>query len=136
YDRQAQTRLSPFHVVLAVVFQVREGRLQVLLWQRARDPFAGAWALPGGYLGPGETLEDSIRRHLADKVDVREVAHLEQLETRSDPARAPDEWQLATAYLGLVPSDLDPAVPGDTRWHPVDRLPEMAFDHGPLVLAG
>jgi 8-oxo-dGTP diphosphatase len=108
----------------------------VLLWQRARDPFAEAWALPGGYLEPEETLEQSIRRHLANKVDVREVAHLEQLETRSDPARAPDEWQLATAYLGLVPSDLDPAVPPDTRWHPVDRLPATAFDHGPLVLAG
>jgi 8-oxo-dGTP diphosphatase len=123
-------------VVVAVVFQVRDGRLQVLLWQRARDPFAGAWALPGGYLEPGETLERSIRRHLANKVDVREVAHLEQLETLSDPARTPDEWQLATAYLGLVPSDLDPAVPEDTRWHAVDRLPELAFDHGPLVLAG
>src|SRR3954447_4718150 len=137
-DSQAQTAARPraAHVVVAVVFQVRNGRLQALLWQRARDPFAQAWALPGGYLEPGETLEQSIRRHLANKVDVREVAHLEQLETRSDPERAPHEWQLATAYLGLVPSDLDPAVPSDTRWHPVDRLPPMAFDHGPLVLAG
>ena len=70
------------------------------------------------------------------KVDVRELAHLEQLETRSDPARNPDEWQLATAYLGLVPSDVDPAVPADTTWHPVDRLPPLAFDHRPITLAG
>jgi ADP-ribose pyrophosphatase YjhB (NUDIX family) len=123
-------------VSLAVVLQVRQGVLQALLWQRAREPFKGAWALPGGYLAPGETLEESIRRHLADKVDVREVAHLEQLETRSDPARTPDEWQLATAYLGLVPSDVDPRVPGDTEWHPVDDLPSCAFDHEPIVLAG
>jgi 8-oxo-dGTP diphosphatase len=123
-------------VVLAAVFQVRDGRLQVLLWQRARPPYAGRWALPGGYLEPRETLERSIRRHLAEKVDVREVAHLEQLETRSEPERSPEEWQLATAYVGLVPCDLDPAVPPDTRWHPVDELPELAFDHGPLVLAG
>src|SRR5438093_10434561 len=125
-DRQAQTsveRPRPAHVVLAVVFQVRDGVLQALLWQRARDPFAGAWALPGGYLEPGETLERSIRRHLAAKVDVRELSHLEQLETRSDPRRTPLEWQLATAYLGLVPVDLDPAVPADTAWHPVARLP-------------
>jgi ADP-ribose pyrophosphatase YjhB (NUDIX family) len=118
------------------VFQVREARLQVLLWERARDPFAGAWSLPGGYLDPGETLEHSIRRHLAVKVDVREVAHLEQLETRSDPARHPGEWQLATGYLGLVPIDLDPTLPQDTRWHPVDRLPELAFDHNEITLAG
>jgi ADP-ribose pyrophosphatase YjhB (NUDIX family) len=129
-------RTSAAHVTLAVVLQVRDGRLQVLLWQRAHAPYAGAWALPGGYLEPGETLEASIRRHLADKVDVRELSHLEQLETRSDPGRAPHEWQLATAYLGLVPADIDPAVPADTAWHPVDALPEMAFDHGAIALAG
>ena len=123
-------------MTLAVVLQVRAQRLDVLLWQRARPPFEGAWALPGGYLAADETLEQSIRRHLAQKVDVREVAHLEQLETRSDPARDPRERQLATAYLGLVPSGVDPRLPADTAWHPVDRLPEMAFDHGPIALLG
>src|SRR5690349_11131214 len=126
----------PTQVALATVFQVRDDILQVLLWERARPPDEGSWALPGGYLEPGETLEASLRRHLANKVDVRELSHLEQLETRSDPARVPHEWQLATAYLGLVPCDVDPALPPDTRWHPVDRLPRTAFDHGELVLAG
>jgi ADP-ribose pyrophosphatase YjhB (NUDIX family) len=123
-------------VTLAVVFQVRSAELQVLLWQRARQPFRGAWALPGGYLSPGETLEQSIRGHLAAKVDVRELSHLEQLETLSDPKRSPKEWQLATAYLGLVPSDLDPELPGDTEWQPVDDLPDLAFDHRSIVFAG
>jgi len=126
----------PIHVTLAVVFQVRAGTLQVLLWQRAKEPFAGAWSLPGGYLEPGETLEASIRRHLAAKVDVRELSHLEQLETRSDPDRHPREWELATAYLGLVPRDVDPALPADTEWHSLDRLPELAFDHRAITLAG
>jgi ADP-ribose pyrophosphatase YjhB (NUDIX family) len=123
-------------VTLAVVFQVRDGRLCALLWERAREPFTGAWSLPGGYLHPGETLEASIRRHLTVKVDVREVAHLEQLETRSDPERHPGEWQLATAYLGLVPTDVDPTVPADTGWKPVDELPAMAFDHRAITIAG
>jgi 8-oxo-dGTP diphosphatase len=126
----------PTHVTLAVVLQVRDGMLQVLLWQRAKEPFLGAWALPGGYLAPGETLEASIRRHLAVKVDVRDLSHLEQLETLSDPNRHPGEWQLATAYLGLCPSDVDPALPADTSWHPIDELPEIAFDHEEIVLAG
>ena len=78
----------------------------------------------------GETLEESIRRHLATKVDVRELSHLEQLVTLSDPDRHPDAWVLGTAYLGLVPAHIDPAVPGDTGWHPVGDLPELAFDHG------
>jgi ADP-ribose pyrophosphatase YjhB (NUDIX family) len=123
-------------VTLAVVVQVRAGRLQVLLWRRAKPPFAGRWSLPGGYLAPDETLEKSIRRHLAVKVDVRELAHLEQLATLSDPRRSPNEWQLATAYLGLVPADLDPVLPGDTRWHPVERLPALAFDHRAIVRSG
>lgn len=123
------------HAALAVVLQVRERRLQVLLWQRAREPFSGAWALPGGGLERDETLEAAIRRHLAEKVDVRDLAHLEQLETRSDPARNPARRELATAYLGLVPADADPAVPPDTRWHPVDRLPAMAYDHEAITLA-
>jgi 8-oxo-dGTP diphosphatase len=122
--------------VLAVVLQVRDGRLQVLLWQRGRDPYAGDWALPGGRLEPDETLEASIRRHLAAKVDVRELAHLEQLETLGAPGRNPAEWELATAYLGLVPAGVDPEVPDDTRWHPVTRLPELAYDHAEIVLAG
>jgi ADP-ribose pyrophosphatase YjhB (NUDIX family) len=130
------TRPAPLHVTLAVVLQVRGGALQVLMWERARDPFAGRWALPGGFLEPGETLQESIRRHLAAKVDVRELAHLEQLETRSDPGRNPQAWELATAYLGLVPSDLDPAVPADTAWHPVDDLPPSAYDHGEIVEEG
>jgi 8-oxo-dGTP diphosphatase len=134
-DSRAKTA-SPAQTVVAVVLQVRDGQLQVLLWERALEPYAGAWSLPGGELVPEETLEESIRRHLAAKVDVRELAHLEQLETRSDPDRNPLRWELATAYLGLVPSDQDPALPEDTRWHPVDALPELAFDHRPIVLAG
>ena len=130
-------RPAPTHVTLAVVLQVRGDALCVLLWQRARPPFEGAWSLPGGYLEPGHALEHSIRTQLARKVDVAELSWLEQLETVGEPDRHPDEWQLATAYLGLVPRGLDPALPPDTAWHPVDELPhELAFDHGPIVLAG
>jgi ADP-ribose pyrophosphatase YjhB (NUDIX family) len=108
----------------------------VLLWKRAKPPFEGAWALPGGFLGPAETLEESIRRHLAAKVDVRRLSHLEQLETLSAPRRHPELRLVATAYLGLVPAGIDPKVPADTAWHPVDELPELAFDHLDVVLAG
>ena len=126
----------PTHMTLAVVLQVREGRLRVLLWERAREPSAGLWALPGGYLDARETLEACLRRHLAVKVDVRELSLLEQLETRSEPERHPGEWQLATAYLGLVPADSDPELPADTAWHPVDALPRLAFDFEAFTLRG
>ena len=129
-------RPAPQHVTLAVVLQVRDRALKVLVWRRARQPFAGRWALPGGRLEPGQTLEQSIRHQLAAKVDVRDLTHLEQLETRSDPNRNPTRWELATAYLGLVPVDLDPALPGDTSWLAVDRLRGTAFDHGDIVRSG
>ena len=131
-DSQAKTAA---HAVLAAGLQVREGRLQALLWQRAREPFAASWALPGGTLAADETLDESMRRHLAEKVDVRDVAHLEQLETRSDPSRNPMKRELATAFLGLVPSGVDPHVPEDTRWHPLDELPKLAYDHEEILLS-
>ncbi len=121
------------HEALGVVFQVRKGQLSVLLWRRAEPPFEGTWALPGGLLGPAERLGASASRHLAAKVDIPEIAHLEQLETRSDPARDPRERVLATAYLALVPTGARPGLPSDTTWHRVDELPECAFDHGSIV---
>lgn len=126
------------HEVLAAVFQVRavdspKPALHVLLWQRALEPEAGKWALPGGSLRSDEDLTSSVRRQLAEKVDLREVAHLEQLAVFSDPRRVPGTRTIASTFLGLVPSPATPELPPDTRWHPVDNLPPMAFDHGPMV---
>ncbi len=133
---------STAHEVLAVVFQVRglgsgakaqKPELNVLLWQRARDPQRGAWSLPGGRLRHDEDMTTSVRRQLAEKVDLREVAHLEQLAVFSEPERLPDTRTIASTFLGLVPSPATPELPPDTSWHPVTSLPPMAFDHGPMV---
>jgi ADP-ribose pyrophosphatase YjhB (NUDIX family) len=121
------------HEALGVVFQVREQRLSVLLWQRGEPPWEGAWSLPGGTLRAGERLGASASRHLAAKVNIPEISHLEQLETRSDPARDPRERVLATAYLALVAPEARPPLPADTAWHPVDQLPACAFDHGSII---
>jgi 8-oxo-dGTP diphosphatase len=137
---------STSHEVLAVVFQVRpvfeeiagtrraeKPQLNVLLWQRAKEPQRGAWSLPGGQLRNDEDMITSVRRQLAEKVDLRELSHLEQLAVFSDPHRVPDTRMIASTFLGLVPSPAIPELPPDTRWHPVNSLPPMAFDHGPMV---
>ncbi|MFD6860353.1 NUDIX domain-containing protein [Rhodococcus sp. NPDC060090] len=132
------------HEVLIVVFQIRHftdtsgtprsaPELGVLLWQRALDPQSGTWSLPGGRLRDDEDLMSSARRQLAEKVDVREVAHLEQLSVFSAPDRVPGARTIASTYLGLVPITSDPQLPGDTSWHPVADLPEMSFDHRIMV---
>ncbi|MCV7422805.1 NUDIX hydrolase [Mycobacterium yunnanensis] len=130
---------STAHEVLAVVFQVRQlatprPQLSVLLWERAMEPQRGAWSLPGGRLRHDEDMTSSVRRQLAEKVDLREVAHLEQLAVFSDPARVPGPRTIASTFLGLVPSPATPELPPDTRWHPVDALPPMAFDHRPMIV--
>lgn len=119
--------------MLAAVLQVRAGSLQVMLWQRAQEPHAHRWSLPGGGLGAEEDVEASIRRQLAEKVDVRQLSHVEQLAVFSAPDRVPGPRVVATAFVGLVPSDIDPVVPADTRWFPVDDLPATAFDHEAIV---
>ncbi len=107
--------------------------LQVLLWRRALDPHLGRWSLPGGRLRPDEDVEGSIRRQLAEKVDVRTLSHVEQLSVFSAPDRVPGPRVVATAFLGLVPSDVDPVLPEDTAWHDVADLPRTAFDHGDIT---
>jgi hypothetical protein len=148
------------HETLAVVLQVRAGRLSVLLWQRAAEPFLGSWSLPGGYLSARATAEESVREHLARKVDLRHLAHLEQLETLSAPDRRGWPRVLATGFLGLVPTGAEPSLPADTAWHPLGSantprgneptpeergleereptgaLPPLAFDHGELLGLG
>ncbi|GGK68427.1 NUDIX hydrolase [Nocardia camponoti] len=131
------------HESLTAVFQVRHfpdttarrkrPELAVLLWERALDPQLGTWSLPGGRLRDDEDLDTSARRQLAEKVDVRELAHLEQLSVFSDPDRVPPPRRIASAYLGLVPLTTEPELPADTRWHPVSALPNMSFDHGVVV---
>jgi ADP-ribose pyrophosphatase YjhB (NUDIX family) len=121
------------HEVLAAVLQVRAESLQVLLWERALEPDAHRWSLPGGRLRPDEDVEASIKRQLAEKVDVRQLSHVEQLAVFSAPDRVPGPRVVASAFLGLVPTDNDPAVPDDTRWWPVDSLPRTAFDHESIV---
>jgi 8-oxo-dGTP diphosphatase len=130
------------HEVLAVVFQIRglgpgpksaKPELSVLLWQRAQEPQRGTWSLPGGRLRHDEDMMTSVRRQLAEKVDLQEVAHLEQLAVFSEPDRVPATRTIASTFLGLVPSPAIPELPPDTRWHPVTALPQMAFDHAPMV---
>jgi len=104
--------------VLDVVLQVRDEGLAALV--------AGG-ALPGGELEPGETLEASARRH----VDATALRHLEQLETLILPPRSSPGPELATAYLGLLPSDVE----ADGEWHPVALLPPLAPGHREVVLA-
>lgn len=136
YDPSA---FPPFAVTVdLVVLTVRANRMQVLLVQRSDAPHKGAWALPGGFVGPSQDLIDAAQSKLADKTGIDiDRAHLEQLATFGAPKRDPRMRIVSVAYLAMVPEPADLDV---TRaaWHHVDALPELtlAFDHASIVTTG
>lgn len=117
-----------------VIFTILCDRLAVLLRRRSREPFAGAWGLPGGRVRPDETLEAAANRQLAEKTGITGV-YLEQLYTFGDPDRDPRGRVISVTYYALVPYNRV-RVHSDSAelaWHQVDQLPELAFDHGRIV---
>jgi 8-oxo-dGTP diphosphatase len=114
-------------------------KLQVLLIERRGEPFAGKWALPGGFLRQGETLEQAVGRELAEEAGVL-PAQLLQLQTLSALERDPRERVLSVAFLGLVrPEDHAPHAASDAqdaRWFALGELPALAFDHQRIVEMG
>lgn len=133
----------PFAVTAdLVILTVREGALCVLLIERADEPFAGVEALPGGFVGPEQTLADAARTKLAAKTGV-EIApiHLEQLQTYGEPDRDPRMRVVSVAWLALA-ADLPEPVAGvdarNARWAPVDEVAAdaLAFDHARILRDG
>jgi 8-oxo-dGTP diphosphatase len=119
-----------------VIFTVRDDALQVLLVERGVAPFAGRWALPGGFIHDDESLESAARRELEEETGVRDV-YLEQLYTFGDPARDPRGRVVTVAYFALIAADRQRLAPGSdaaaTRWWPAGAPPPLAFDHRQIL---
>ncbi|HEY0238048.1 MAG TPA: NUDIX domain-containing protein [Friedmanniella sp.] len=118
-----------------MVLSVRDAQLSVLLWQHVRGPQTGRWALPGGGVEATQRLREALTGHLESKVDITDVAWLEQVATHSNIERDPRARVIATGYLALVPADVEPLLPEDTRWFGVGELPPTAFDHDVFITA-
>lgn len=110
----------------------KEAQPRVLLIRRRHGPFAGTWALPGGFVDEGETLEAAARRELREETGL-EVGELRQLHTFGDPGRDPRGWTVSVAFVGWVDPRQAQLRAGDdaaeAAWHPLDRPPPLAFDH-------
>jgi 8-oxo-dGTP diphosphatase len=129
----------PALTVDCILFGLDEGDLKVLLIQRDLKPFVGKWALPGGFVRLGETLDDAARRELGEETGVRDV-FLEQLYTFGEVHRDPRERVVSVAYYALVKlADHRLKAATDARnaaWFSADEVPSLAFDHaGILALA-
>ena len=124
-----------------VVLTIRDDALQVLLVRRGEEPFAGALALPGGFVRPDETLSQAAVRELTEETRLTlGAAHLEQLASYGDPGRDPRMRVVTVAYLALAPEMPLPQAGTDAaeaRWVRVADVLDgdvLAFDH-PRILA-
>jgi 8-oxo-dGTP diphosphatase len=113
-------------------------KLHVLLIRRKHDPFAGRWALPGGFVNEDEPIAAAAGRELEEETCVRGVK-LTQLGAYGDPGRDPRGWTVSVLFFCLVkansvrPKAADDAA--EARWFPLDALPPLAFDHDKMLAA-
>jgi 8-oxo-dGTP diphosphatase len=126
-----------------VVLTIRDDRLQALLVRRGAEPFAGALALPGGFVRPDESLSHAAERELAEETRLTVgAAHLEQLASYGDPGRDPRMRVVTVAYLALGPQLPLPQAgsdAADARWVPAEEVlagDELAFDHHRILADG
>lgn len=128
----------PSVTVDIALFTRREGDPHVLLVRRKHWPYAGYWALPGGFVGMDETLEQSAQRELWEETGIADVS-LEQLYTFGDPGRDPRTRVISVAYAGFVDAAAAQGMAAaddaaEAAWWPLDlALPPLAFDHDRIL---
>ena len=119
-----------------VIFTIQSGELRVLLVKRGIPPFAGQFAIPGGFVLDDESLDQAALRELKEETGVGDV-YLEQLYSFGDPGRDPRGRVITIAYYALISADRSPLVAGtdaaDAQWSAVRELPVLAFDHRKIL---
>ncbi|MFT5109248.1 MAG: 8-oxo-dGTP diphosphatase [Pseudoalteromonas tetraodonis] len=126
----------PALTVDCVIFGLDDEDLKVLLIKRGNAPFIGKWAIPGGFVAPGESVDDAAKRELREETGLTKV-FLEQLYTFGDPKRDPREHVVSVAYYALtnlaehqVVADTDA---DDAAWFSIHDVPKLCFDHNKIL---
>lgn len=135
YDPSQYER--PSVTVDVIIFTLLKQDLKVLLIKRKHPPFAGYWAIPGGFVGMTESLEEAALRELEEETGVRDF-YLEQLYTFGEPMRDPRTRVITVAYFALFPATAlpSPRAASDAaaaRWWSMYNLPDLAFDHAEIL---
>jgi 8-oxo-dGTP diphosphatase len=120
------------------VFRGPSDTRELLLIRRGADPFAGMWALPGGFVEEDEPLERCARRELAEETGLTPSAAFLQVGAYGDPGRDPRGWTVTALFAVVLGPDEPDVVAGrddaaEAAWHPLADLPPLAFDHDRLV---
>jgi 8-oxo-dGTP diphosphatase len=120
----------------AVVWTFGDAGWRLLLIRRKSEPFAGRWALPGGFVNPDEPPLEASIRELHEETNVA-VSGFREVGTFGDKGRDPRGWTISYAYYALLLQGSVEASAGDdasgAAWHPMDELPKLAFDHDKII---
>ena len=122
----------------AIVFGYsKQDGVSVLLIQRKYEPYKNSWAIPGGFVLEDESLEEAVKRELAEETGIT-VNYLEQLYTFGEPKRDPRQRIIAVAYFGLVKASQYQELKASTdaenaKWFSIKKLPALAFDHKQIL---
>ena len=105
---------------------------KIILIERANEPYG--WALPGGFVDYGETLEAAAIREILEETNMR-ATNITPLGAYSDPARDPRQHTITFVFVAFCSGDPragDDAK--DARWFPLDSLPSpICFDHAEII---
>ncbi|MHC4194053.1 MAG: NUDIX domain-containing protein [Planctomycetota bacterium] len=123
----------PMVTVDAVVFGFFKNKVKLLLIKRKKEPFKGRWALPGGFVGIDEELEEAVARELVEEAGLADV-ELEQMHTFGTVGRDPRGRQITVVFMGIAQKGRTRIRAGDdaaeARWFDIEKLPEdLGFDH-------
>ncbi len=128
--------VPPTLTVDAVVFQLSDSGLEVLLIERPNEPFKGSWALPGGYNAQGETTRDALQRIVKEKAGVnltKDLSYVEQLYTFDTVARDPRGHAVSVTYMGCGRDIVPSGSSARTSFFAVNNLPKLAYDHADII---
>lgn len=125
----------PTLTVDAVIFQIKNDALEVLLINRSQDPFKNILALPGGYCAAGQTTEQAFDAVLKRKTGItkKDLSYVEQLYTFDTVARDPRGHAVSVSYMGCGRNIETSGGTDEARFFPVDNLPTLAYDHKDII---
>ena len=111
---------------------------KILLIERRNDPFAGCWAMPGGFVDENEDISDAALRELREETSLTDVA-LHQFGAFGKPGRDPRGHTITIAYWGIANNPQQASAADDAKnlkWFEINNLPPLAFDHLEIIQAG
>jgi 8-oxo-dGTP diphosphatase len=111
-------------------------RCFLLLVERKLEPFAGQWALPGGFVEYGEDIEAAVHREVAEETGLSGLP-LRQFRTFGAPDRDPRGHTISVVYVAELVGEQPQVAGADdaarAAWFDIDSLPPLAFDHEQIV---